>query len=155
MKKNNLIIFLLCLFFFGCKQSTEKFYLVNVLEEDFFKDAHIPGSINIPFMKLKNSVKDWPKDSEIIIYCSNKMCTASGEGVKQLNLLGFANVKAYELGIADWYKKELPINGKAEKDYLRYKDDSEDTENEQSESQNKIISTIALEDLLKTKKLLK
>lgn len=150
MKKNILVCLLVLATFLGCKKTEEKnFYLVNVLNKEFFDDAHIPGSISVPFSNLMAIAQKWPKEAQIVLYCSNPMCLASGEGARQLTKLGFKNVKAYESGIAHWYQAGLPVVGKAEKDYLKKIVEAE------PEQESYTINTLELEELLKVNNLLK
>ena len=66
------------------------------------------------------------------------MCTASGFSAEKLKGMGFSNVWAYEAGMAEWYQKELPVQGKCTKAYLEKK--MEKTELDES-SKIRIIST--------------
>ncbi len=100
--------------------------VINVLDKDLFDDCRIKGSVNVPFMDqddpdkspIEGYAKDLPKDTKLVIYCSNYMCSASGEITKKLKDMGFDNVWAYEAGMADWYQKGLPTEGSCKKGYL-------------------------------------
>ena len=145
-----LVLFSILLFILGCKKEAKNFYLVNILNKELFDDAHIKGSINIPFSELTTKASNWNKNAKIILYCSNYMCLASGEGARQLNKLGFTNVYAYEAGMAEWYQEGLPTVGPCKKPYLKVKV-------EESEKSHDIvdISTKDLKDLLINEKILK
>ena len=154
MKKN--IIQLLCglsvlLLLPACFQEKKKegLFLVNVLDADYYNDCHIkaPNSINISLEQLDAFADTLdPQKSEVVFYCSNYMCTASGFAAKQLAEKGFAQVWAYEAGIADWYQKGLPVEGECMKPYL--KKNNEKIELEES-SEIRIISTDELADKVK------
>ena len=137
------------LFFVGCGEKKTNFYLVNVLEKELFDDAHIPGSINVPFQELIKQANGWDRNAEIILYCSNTMCLASGEGVKQLKALGFKNVRAYEEGIAGWFQDGNSVIGSREEEYLKYKTGDEPVINDYT------ITTLELKELLKKNKFIK
>lgn len=100
--------------------------VINVLDKELYDDCHIKGSVNVPFMDMDNPdrspiedyVKDLPKDTKLVIYCSNYMCSASGEIAKKLNGMGFKNVWAYEAGMADWFQNKLPVEGSCKEAYL-------------------------------------
>jgi rhodanese-related sulfurtransferase len=100
--------------------------VINVLDKEFFDDCRIKGSVNIPFMDpddpekspIDSYVKNLPKDTKLVVYCSNYMCTASGEITKKLKGMGFEDVWAYEAGMADWYQKGLPTEGSCKEGYL-------------------------------------
>ncbi len=95
------------------------FVVINILDEPFYEDAHIKGSINVPFMQLADFANTLDKESEIVVYCSNYACSASGAATKQLLDMGFAKVKAFEGGMAEWYQLKFPVEGPSVKDYLR------------------------------------
>lgn len=95
-----------------------KLMVVNVLSPEAHQDAHIKGSINVPFEKLEETAKNWNKDTRIVVYCANYFCTASAEGARKLQKMGFKNVAAYEGGSAEWIKLGYPIVGPAREGYL-------------------------------------
>jgi rhodanese-related sulfurtransferase len=149
MKNIFAILMAISIVFLGCGEKKTNLYLVNVLEKELFDDAHIPGSINVPYQDLIKQSSGWDKNAEIILYCSNTMCLASGEGVKQLKALGFKNVRAYEDGIAGWVQAGHDVVGNHQADYLKYKTGQE------SVASDEVISTNQLKDLLKKNKFIK
>lgn len=131
------------------EKKKEGLFLVNVLDADYFNDCHIkaPNSINVTLENLDSFAKTLdPQKSEVVFYCSNYMCTASGFAAKQLINKGFSNVWAYEAGMADWYQKGLPVEGSCQKPYLQKK--NEKIELEES-SEIRILSTDELADKVK------
>ena len=95
--------------------------IVDVLPKEQYDDCHIAGAINIPFGDdfLDRAEREIDKNAEIVVYCTNYMCTASATGVNQLRDHGFTSVRAYEAGITDWYKQELPVIGACTMPYLK------------------------------------
>lgn len=95
--------------------------LVNVLEESLYNDCHIKceNSLNVPVDALDNCINLIDVNADVIVYCSNYQCASSDYAKKRLHELGFANVRVYEGGIAEWYQKGLPIEGLASQDYLK------------------------------------
>ncbi|MEX0849710.1 MAG: rhodanese-like domain-containing protein [Candidatus Dependentiae bacterium] len=125
----------------GCfgEQKKEGLFVINVLDADYFNDCHIKDSINVSVDGLDKFVANLDKDkSELVIYCSNYMCTASGFGAKKLQDMGFSNVWAYEAGMAEWHQKGLPVEGKCTKPYLKKIIDKKELE---ESSKIRIIST--------------
>lgn len=133
MQKFSFSLLSVILFFAGCgtketqetTQASKKdtLYLVNVLDPQMFADAHIVGSINVSMNDLEKVAAGWNKDAHVVIYCSNYMCTASGQAAEQLKKLGFKHVYAYEGGTAEWYQlsKKDPsykLNGPQQQAYL-------------------------------------
>jgi rhodanese-related sulfurtransferase len=83
---------------------TSPVLVVNVLDKNFYDDAHIKGSINVPYEKVDDFLAKTNKDTTLVFYCSNYMCTASHEAVKQARKLGFKDARVYSGGMAEWYQ---------------------------------------------------
>lgn len=86
----------------------ESMALINVLPEDAFRQAHIPGSVNVPLAdekfveKVKKKTKG--KDQKVVVYCSSFDCMASTQAAERLEQAGFRNVLDYKGGLKDWFK---------------------------------------------------
>lgn len=105
----------------GCWQAENKqgLFVVNVLDADYFDDCHIKGSVHVTLDQLDDFAKKLDKQkAEVVFYCSNYMCTASGFSAQKFKDMGFEHVWAYEAGMADWYQKGLPTEGPCKKPYL-------------------------------------
>ena len=93
------------------------FYLVDVLNESFFHDFHLPGAINIPLEKSADSEpfvdrvrKAIPDTSaKIVLYCQNMHCDASARGAADLLNAGYKNIHRYEEGKEGWRDAGLAI----------------------------------------------
>jgi len=107
----------------GSVQRKKGVIVINVLDKEYFDDCHIKGSIHIPFVQVKEEVpKIADKDATLIFYCSNYMCSASGEAAKQMRKLGYKNSYAYEGGVAEWYQRgDCPCMGPCKMGYLKGK----------------------------------
>ncbi|MEX0940450.1 MAG: rhodanese-like domain-containing protein [Candidatus Babeliales bacterium] len=94
--------------------------VVNVLSKKYFDDCHIKGSVNIEMDALKDHAeKNWNKaKDQIVLYCGNYMCTASGESARMLKQMGFQHVWAYEGGTAEWKQLDYPVEGVCTAGYL-------------------------------------
>ena len=97
------------------KDQGEDFELINVLGEDSFRTAHIPGSDNIPLgaenFEQEVEQKAGGKDKPIVVYCANHECTASPSAAKKLEEAGFSRVYDYEGGVKDWQAGGNEIQG--------------------------------------------
>jgi rhodanese-related sulfurtransferase len=94
--------------------------VINVLDKAEYDDCHIRGSMNVPFVQIKEYAQDsLEKDADIVLYCSNYMCSSSGFARKQLIELGFQHVTVYEGGTAEWFQKGYPVDGPALQPYLQ------------------------------------
>lgn len=95
--------------------------IINLLEKQYYDDCHIAGSVNVELQDLEKFVAPLDKKIEIIVYCSDYWCTASGLAWKKLTSMGFENVWAYEGGTAEWYQLNLPVEGLCKEKYLTKK----------------------------------
>lgn len=111
----------------GCSQKAaaqkkQGLFVINVLDKATYDDAHIKGSVHVPFDDVAVFAADLDADNaEIVVYCSNYMCTSSDYVAKRLQALGFKKVWAYEGGMAEWYQLGLPVEGPAKLEYLSKK----------------------------------
>ena len=87
----------------------DTFKLVMVLGEWAFRAKRIPGSINITTPEAATDALH-PGD-EIVGYSSHVGCTASRFALRQLEQAGYANVRRYAGGIADWEEAGYPMEG--------------------------------------------
>lgn len=99
--------------------SGKRLMVVNVLETEQYKDCHIKGSISVPFDQLEKLAQQVDQDTELVFYCSNYMCAASGKAAKLFQQKGFKRVWAYEAGMNEWYRKGLPVEGSCKAAYLK------------------------------------
>ncbi len=94
--------------------------VVNVLDKKHYDDCHITGSVQVSMDQLESFANTLDKErSDVIFYCSNYMCSASGFAVKKFMDLGFKHVAAYEGGTAEWHQMGLPTEGPAQEAYLK------------------------------------
>lgn len=48
----------------------DEFFLVDTLEEPYYRHSHLPGVINIPLEEIERTPEVIPdKDAEIVVYC--------------------------------------------------------------------------------------
>jgi rhodanese-related sulfurtransferase len=142
-----------CSWFESNKEKTPALYLVNVLDKPFFDDCHIPGSLNVSMMDIKNVAQSWSKSADVVIYCSNYSCEASTHCCKMLQTMGFEKVWDYEEGMAGWYQAHVkdsvayPIVGEAQQPYLTM-ENKPLVETAQAETAVKKITTEQLKELI-------
>lgn len=74
-----------------------------------FNKGHIPGSINIPFTKIKDSAKDLEKykDVPIIMVCNAGI--QAGAAATILRSKGFKPVHVLRGGLGSWLGESLPL----------------------------------------------
>lgn len=88
----------------------EKVILIEALPKKYYRDAHLPGALNIPHDQVGElAPKLLPnKSAEIIVYCANGPCENSGVAAERLAAIGYTNVRDYHEGKQDWIEAGLP-----------------------------------------------
>ena len=94
-------------------EQNPKIRLINALRPDLFKKGHIPNSLNFSSMDVDSL--PFGKDEEIIVYCSDIICTASYYAYLQLEEAGYQNVWRFAGGMREWAESGFPIVSGAEK----------------------------------------
>lgn len=52
----------------------DDFVLVDTLGEDYYRQSHLPGAINLPLEEIDRVEEVLPdKEAEIVVYCMNTM----------------------------------------------------------------------------------
>lgn len=85
--------------------------VIEALPAKYFEDAHLPTALNGPFDALEQiaarAIAD--KNVEIVTYCASITCRNSDIAAERLQALGYANVRVYREGKADWIAAGLPV----------------------------------------------
>ena len=89
-----------------CK-STPGSVLLDVREEDEYREGHIPGSVNLSVMRVKADVQRLipDKGTPVFLYCYSG--ARSGQAVSVMKGLGYENVT--NLGGIAGYKGEVEV----------------------------------------------
>ena len=91
----------------------EPFVLVDALGPGHYESSHLPGAVSLPYEFVDEAERVLPdKDAEIVVYCMNEACEASGEEVRELEEMGYTNVRHYAAGKQDWMRAGLPVEGR-------------------------------------------
>lgn len=97
---------------------SKRLKVINALSPDYYNDAHIKNSRNVPLAELKAFAEHTPKDTYIVVYCAHKNCDVSARAWHILHELGFDNLFAYEGGMREWYEAGYPTEGPCMLPYL-------------------------------------
>lgn len=89
----------------------EDVVLVEALPAKYYTHAHLPGAINIPHDEIDTLAPRLLPDkaARIVVYCANEPCKNSGIAAERLAALGYADVRDYHEGKADWIEAGLPV----------------------------------------------
>ena len=91
----------------------EDVVLVDALGPEHYRSSHLPGAVNLPYEFLDEAERVLTdKGVEIVVYCMNEACSASGEEVRELEEMGYFNVRHYAAGKQDWIRAGLPFEGR-------------------------------------------
>ncbi len=93
----------------------ERLTLVEALGPMHYQEAHLPGAINIPHEQVDELAPAVlpDKNAQIVVYCASGPCKNSGIAAKRLLKLGYANVRDYHEGKAEWVEAGLPTESGA------------------------------------------
>jgi rhodanese-related sulfurtransferase len=88
----------------------EKMMLVEVLDEDYYRQGHLPGAINLAVDSLPQSAEQQLKKTEtIIVYCASYHCQASTKAAEILLKAGYKNTLDFKGGKKAWEQAGLEL----------------------------------------------
>ena len=89
----------------------QDFTLIDARTPPEYREAHLTKAINIPDKKLQENMGLLPADKGalLVIYCNGVKCGKSGRLAKQLDPLGYTNIRIYAEGIPVWEERNLPL----------------------------------------------
>lgn len=99
----------------GRLDSREELVLVNVLPEEAFTAAHLPGSVNacvyeVVFPEtIQSLVPD--KGRSVVVYGQGKRFQASQRAAERLDQLGYTQVFDFRGGVDEWKAARFPVEG--------------------------------------------
>lgn len=89
----------------------DDFVLVEALPSEEYRDAHLPGAVNLPPDRVRERAPELlgDTDADVVVYCANEDCPASPRTVAALREMGYENAVDYEGGKDDWRDAGLPL----------------------------------------------
>lgn len=90
--------------------------VVDVRDNNDFKQGHIAGAVNIPYSSLESRAAELEshKEKPVVVVC--KIGQHAGAAGRKLRSLGFSDVRRLSGGMAEWTGSSLPVvKGKAGK----------------------------------------
>jgi rhodanese-related sulfurtransferase len=97
------------------KLNSGKIKVVETLAPERYREAHIPGALNIPPERIKELAPQMlpNQEAEIITYCTNSHWHASEYAARELAAMGYTNVSHYPEGKQGWMEAGLPVEKSA------------------------------------------
>jgi rhodanese-related sulfurtransferase len=85
--------------------------LLEALGPMYYEDGHLPGARNLPPKRLDELAPELIGDRRrpVVVYCASVTCANSHEAAARLRALGYADVRVYPGGKADWAEAGLPL----------------------------------------------
>jgi rhodanese-related sulfurtransferase len=92
-------------------ENDARLILLEALPEPYWRKGHLPGARLFPHDRVRElaAVAAPRKSDPIVVYCASSTCTNSHSAADALTELGYANVRVYVEGKADWQEAGLPL----------------------------------------------
>lgn len=92
----------------------DDFVLLETLPAASYAYGHLPGALHLPPDEVERAPELIPtRDTEVVVYCASRTCTAASHALHELDALGYTRVLYYIGGKADWKEAGLPMEGQA------------------------------------------
>lgn len=87
--------------------------LVDARSPEKFCQSHLPAAVNIPAGQAAELAPRLipDKNAALVTYCVNFTWRLSEQLARELQTLGYKNVRIYEEGRQDWMNAGLPLEG--------------------------------------------
>lgn len=85
--------------------------LFEALSEPQWASGHLPGALAMPLERIAEVARTAAPDKSvpIVVYCASETCRNSDIAANKLASLGYASVRVYRGGKADWKSAGLAL----------------------------------------------
>ncbi|MGI8780105.1 MAG: rhodanese-like domain-containing protein [Solirubrobacteraceae bacterium] len=89
----------------------DKATVVEALSAGAFEQGHLPGAVHLGNDDVKGRAPAVLPDkaATVVTYCAGTTCQNSAEAARELESLGYTDVREYVEGKADWEQAGLPL----------------------------------------------
>jgi rhodanese-related sulfurtransferase len=87
--------------------------VVDVNSPQSWREAHVPGALNLDPAAYEERDLPPAKESNLVFYCSNPLCTKAPNAARRAKKMGYSSVKVMSAGISGWLSAKLPTEGGA------------------------------------------
>jgi rhodanese-related sulfurtransferase len=81
---------------------------VDVNSRQSWVTARVPGALNLDPSGFKDDELPEDKDSTLVFYCSNFMCSKAPRAARRAAAMGYRRVHVMSAGIKGWIDAALP-----------------------------------------------
>ena len=99
----------------------EGLYVFDCNPKNLYDMSHVPGAVHINVKEWKTLLPKDKKNSYIIFYCVNRLCTVSWEIASETLAMGYENVYVMPDGIQGWVHHGHKYDGTGNTDIERQK----------------------------------
>jgi rhodanese-related sulfurtransferase len=93
------------------ERGTAPILIVDVRSKEAYEQAHVPGSISLPYRSInQTTTASIPTDTILVTYCWGPHCNAATKGALSFAALGY-RVKEMIGGLEYWRHENLPLEG--------------------------------------------
>jgi rhodanese-related sulfurtransferase len=90
--------------------------ILDVNSQQSWLKAHVPGALPLDPMSYGESDLPADRDSTLVFYCSNFLCTKAPNAARRAKEMGYRNVYVMSAGISGWVGASLPTESGEERD---------------------------------------
>lgn len=90
------------------QESGEPFVLIDARDPVQYRQEHIPGAVNVPYVDIRAGAALPPRDARVVVYCSDPGCPISQYAYDALQRLGYSNLYDMRAGLQGWKRDGLP-----------------------------------------------
>jgi rhodanese-related sulfurtransferase len=85
--------------------------LFEALSEAHWASGHLPGAHAMPLERIAQVAAEVAPDkqAEVVVYCASEACANSTIAASKLASLGYASVRVFPGGKAEWKASGLPL----------------------------------------------
>jgi rhodanese-related sulfurtransferase len=91
--------------------------ILEVLPEEEYRKGHLPGALSVPLERVADLVPDLvpDRDLEVIVYSAHSQCNDGKRAARELEALGYTNVRSYDGGKRDWIDHGMPLENEMDR----------------------------------------
>jgi len=90
-------------------KTTQEIVIVDTQPVEYFREAHIPGALNLPYTDRIRTPVNLPRTKTLVLYCPCQNEEESTEMAAKLEKLGYSKLKLLQGGLPRWRELNYPL----------------------------------------------